>query len=104
MRAGALGGGKVERPATADEVATMQSWLREALEAGAGGMSAGLIYAPARYYDTDANAPLPPPLGVFGPPSAPLARGADEASLVALPAAAVTGLPLRMPQPSHPPT
>ncbi|MEX2374743.1 MAG: D-aminoacylase [Dehalococcoidia bacterium] len=52
MRAGAIGDATVDRPATAAEIAMMQAWLREALEAGAVGMSTGLIYEPDRYAPT----------------------------------------------------
>ena len=37
----------LDRPATADEIAAMQAKLREALDAGAIGLSTGLAYAPA---------------------------------------------------------
>ncbi|MGE3961531.1 MAG: amidohydrolase family protein [Dehalococcoidia bacterium] len=75
MRAGALGGGKVERPATADEAARMQAWLREALEAGAVGMSTGLIYEPDRYATTDEIAEVAKPLAEFGALYASHVRG-----------------------------
>lgn len=75
MRAGALGSGKVERPATPEEIATMQSWLREALESGAVGMSTGLIYEPDRYATTDEIAEVAKPLAEFGALYASHVRG-----------------------------
>ena len=75
MRAGALGGGKVERPATADEIAQMQGWLREALQAGAVGMSTGLIYEPDRYSTTDEIAEVAKPLAEYGALYASHVRG-----------------------------
>ncbi len=45
-------GRDVQRPATADEVAAMRLLVRQALEEGAVGMSAGLEYAPGRWSTT----------------------------------------------------
>ena len=42
-----------QRPATADEIADMQSVVREAMEEGAWGLSTGLDYPPGAYADTD---------------------------------------------------
>ena len=75
MRAGALGGGKIDRPATADEIAQMQAWLREALQAGAVGMSTGLIYEPDRYSTTDEIAEVAKPLAEYGALYASHVRG-----------------------------
>jgi len=83
MRAGALGGGRVERPATSEEIATMQGWLREALEAGAVGMSTGLIYEPDRYSTTDEIVEVAQPLAEFGALYASHVRGEGEALLAA---------------------
>lgn len=83
MRAGVLGGGKVERPATAEEVATMQSWLREALEAGAVGMSTGLIYEPDRYSTTDEIVEVSRPLADLGALYASHVRGEGETLMAA---------------------
>lgn len=41
------------RPATKQELETMKSMLREAMEAGAAGLTTGLIYVPGCYADTD---------------------------------------------------
>ena len=41
--------GMADRPPTADEIATMQAGVREALAAGAWGMSTGLSYAPGQW-------------------------------------------------------
>src|ERR1051326_1410016 len=41
-----------ERPATPSELADMRALLREAMEAGAWGLSTGLDYPPGRYADT----------------------------------------------------
>lgn len=51
IRAGAMGNEK--RAPTAAELAQMRQWLREALEAGAVGLSTGLIYEPGRYARTE---------------------------------------------------
>lgn len=75
LRAGALGGGRVERPATAEEIATMQSWLREALEAGVVGLSTGLIYEPDRYSTTAEIAEVAKPLAEYGALYASHVRG-----------------------------
>ncbi len=83
MRAGALGSGKVERPATSEEVATMQRWLREALEAGAVGMSTGLIYEPDRYSTMDEIVAVAAPLAEFGALYASHVRGEGETLLAA---------------------
>jgi N-acyl-D-aspartate/D-glutamate deacylase len=45
--------GYAMRPATADELAAMRRLLAESLEAGAFGLSTGLIYVPSGYADTD---------------------------------------------------
>lgn len=75
LRAGALGGGRVERPATVEEIATMQGWLREGLEAGAVGLSTGLIYEPDRYSTTDEIVEVAKPLADFGAVYASHVRG-----------------------------
>jgi N-acyl-D-aspartate/D-glutamate deacylase len=51
LRVGAMG--MADRPATAAEVETMRANLREALDAGAWGMSTGLVYPPGCYSETD---------------------------------------------------
>lgn len=50
LRAGTVG--YAMRPATSDELAGMRRLLRESLEAGAFGLSTGLIYVPSGYADT----------------------------------------------------
>jgi N-acyl-D-amino-acid deacylase len=50
--------GYAMRPPTDDELETMRHLLRESLEAGAFGLSTGLIYAPSGYADTDEIAAL----------------------------------------------
>jgi N-acyl-D-amino-acid deacylase len=47
------GPGFEDRPPTDDEVKRMQSLVKEAMQAGAFGMSTGLIYAPQAYARTD---------------------------------------------------
>jgi N-acyl-D-amino-acid deacylase len=47
------GPGFEDRPPTADEEKRMQSFVAEAMQAGAFGMSTGLIYAPQSYARTD---------------------------------------------------
>jgi len=50
---GRVMGPDVQRPATADEIARMRNLVRQALEEGASGLSAGLEYAPGRWSTTD---------------------------------------------------
>lgn len=45
--------GLENRPATASELDRMQGLLREAMQAGAAGMSTGLVYVPGCYADTE---------------------------------------------------
>jgi N-acyl-D-amino-acid deacylase len=47
------GPGFEDRPPTAKEIKSMQSYVREAMEAGALGMSTGLIYAPQAFAKTE---------------------------------------------------
>jgi N-acyl-D-amino-acid deacylase len=58
-------GTDVQRPATADEVHRMRALVRQALEEGAVGMSAGLEYAPGRWSTTDEVAALAGELVAF---------------------------------------
>ena len=46
------GQGGEDRPATSEELDTMKGYIREAMEAGAFGMSTGLIYAPQLFAST----------------------------------------------------
>ena len=45
--------GNAKREPTAAEMATMRGWLRDAIDAGAVGLSTGLIYEPGRYARTE---------------------------------------------------
>jgi N-acyl-D-amino-acid deacylase len=51
LRRGAMG--LAERPPTAAELDRMRAWVREGVQAGAVGLSTGLIYEPGRYAGTD---------------------------------------------------
>jgi N-acyl-D-amino-acid deacylase len=51
LRAGAMG--LAQRPPTAGEMDQMRAWVREGVEAGAVGLSTGLIYEPGRYARTE---------------------------------------------------
>jgi N-acyl-D-amino-acid deacylase len=51
LRLGVVGGD--DRPATADELAVMHAHVAEALDAGAFGMSTGLVYPPGSFASTD---------------------------------------------------
>lgn len=83
MRAGALGAPTVERPATDSEVEQMRDWLREALAAGAVGLSTGLIYEPDRYATTDEIVAVAEPLAGYGALYASHVRGEGETLLAA---------------------
>jgi N-acyl-D-amino-acid deacylase len=50
--------GLEDRPATADEIRSMQRLVREAMEQGAVGLSSGLDYIPSRYANTQELAEL----------------------------------------------
>jgi len=54
------------RPPTADELEAMRGLVREAMEAGAFGLSTGLIYAPSGYADTDEIVALAEVVHAFG--------------------------------------
>jgi N-acyl-D-amino-acid deacylase len=51
LRLGAMGNAR--RAPTRDEMTTMRGWLRDAIDAGAVGLSTGLIYEPGRYARTE---------------------------------------------------
>jgi N-acyl-D-amino-acid deacylase len=51
LRLGAMGNAK--REPTQGEMATMRGWLRDAIDAGAVGLSTGLVYEPGRYARTE---------------------------------------------------
>jgi N-acyl-D-amino-acid deacylase len=59
-------GQDVRRPATPDEVARMRALVRQALQEGAVGLSAGLEYAPGRWSTTDEVAELAKELPAVG--------------------------------------
>jgi N-acyl-D-amino-acid deacylase len=59
-------GSDFRRPATADEVQRMRALVKQALEEGASGMSAGLEYAPGRWSTTDEVAALVQEIVPFG--------------------------------------
>ena len=58
--------GDVERRPTEDELKEMQAYVREAMEAGAIGVSTALIYPPAVYADTEEIAALAEVAGEYG--------------------------------------
>jgi N-acyl-D-aspartate/D-glutamate deacylase len=61
----------------------MQEWLREALTAGAVGLSTGLIYEPDRYATTDEIVTVAAPLAEYGALYASHVRGEGETLLAA---------------------
>ena len=58
--------GYADRPTTADERRRMRGLVEEALEAGAFGLSSGLIYPPGCYADADELADLARPVAAAG--------------------------------------
>lgn len=58
--------GEVERRPTPEELEQMQAYVREAMEAGAIGVSTALIYPPAVYAETEEIAALASVAGDFG--------------------------------------
>ena len=58
--------GEEDRPATPDELAAMEAHVREAMEAGAIGVSTSLIYPPAVYAPTDEIVALATVAGSYG--------------------------------------
>ena len=59
-------GSDTRRPATADEIVKMRALVRQALQEGAAGMSAGLEYEPGRWSTTDEVTELAKELPAFG--------------------------------------
>ena len=59
-------GTDVRRPATADEITRMRALVKQALQEGAVGMSAGLEYEPGRWSTTDEVVELAKELPAFG--------------------------------------
>jgi N-acyl-D-aspartate/D-glutamate deacylase len=64
LRHGAMG--TAQRPPGAGELAQMRAWIREGVEAGAVGLSTGLIYEPGRYAQTGEIVDLARELGARG--------------------------------------
>ena len=64
LRQGAMG--LAQRAPSADELARMIGWVREGVEAGAVGLSTGLIYEPGRYARTEEIVALARELGRDG--------------------------------------
>src|SRR5215467_4952611 len=64
LRAGAMG--LEQRAPTAEEMDRMRAWVREGVEAGAVGLSTGLIYEPGRYARTEEIITLARELGAGG--------------------------------------
>jgi len=64
LRAGAMG--LEQRAPTAEEMDRMRAWVREGVEAGAVGLSTGLIYEPGRYARTEEIITLTRELGAGG--------------------------------------
>ena len=83
LRAGALGSPAESRAPNADELARMRAWLRDGLEAGAVGMSTGLIYEPGRYSTTDQIVDLARDCADFGALYTSHVRGEGETLLEA---------------------
>jgi N-acyl-D-amino-acid deacylase len=51
LRAGLMG--LDQRPPSTEELDRMRDWLRESMQAGAVGLSTGLVYEPGRYAQTE---------------------------------------------------
>jgi N-acyl-D-aspartate/D-glutamate deacylase len=64
LRAGAMG--LEQRPPSASELDRMRGWLREGLQAGAVGLSTGLVYEPGRYAATEEIIELAREVAPFG--------------------------------------
>src|SRR5262249_43361484 len=64
LRGGARG--REQRAPTAEEMDRMRAWVREGVEAGAVGLSTGLIYEPGRYARTEEIITLARELGAGG--------------------------------------
>lgn len=75
--------GDTDRPATADELARMRALVRDAMRAGAVGLSTGLSYTPAVFADTDELVALCEEVaaqgGFFAPHTRSYGRGVMEA-------------------------
>jgi len=83
LRDGALGSPAESCAPDAEELAQMRGWLRDGLEAGAVGMSTGLIYEPGRYSTTDQIVELARDCADFGALYTSHVRGEGETLLEA---------------------
>jgi N-acyl-D-amino-acid deacylase len=92
--------GPEDRPATADEIASMQHILAESLQAGAVGLSSGLTYTPGMYADTGELAALCEVVAAHGGYYCPHTRsygaGALDAYTEMLDLARSTGCPVHL--------
>jgi N-acyl-D-amino-acid deacylase len=75
--------GSDDRPATREEVDAMRGVLRDALAAGAAGMSSGLTYTPGMYASTDELVALAEVVAAAGGYWAPHTRGYGGGALAA---------------------
>jgi N-acyl-D-amino-acid deacylase len=76
--------GQMDRPATAEEVAEMTSWVARAVEEGACGASSGLEYTPGAFASTAELGALCAPLARRGLPYATHMRNEDDRLLDAI--------------------
>jgi N-acyl-D-amino-acid deacylase len=83
--------GEDDRPATEAEIARMQEGVREALRAGACGLSSGLEYPPGAFASTAELAAVAAPLRGTGVPYATHMRNEDDRLLAAIEEAIDTG-------------
>jgi N-acyl-D-amino-acid deacylase len=83
--------GEDDRPATAAEIERMQEQVREALRAGACGLSSGLEYTPGAFAGTAELAAVAAPLRGTGLPYASHMRNEDDRLLAAIEEAIHTG-------------
>ena len=83
--------GHDDRPASAEEVERMREVVREALAAGACGISSGLEYTPSGFADTDELAALSEVLAGSGLPYASHMRNEDDRLMAAVEEAVMVG-------------
>lgn len=83
LRGGVIGSSTEQRPATDAEIEAMCVVVREGLEAGAVGVSTGLIYEPGRYVSTEEIIATARPLAELGGVYASHVRGEGETLLEA---------------------
>lgn len=89
IRAGTVGLGR--RTVSAQEMDAMKTHLQRALEAGAAGLSSGLIYVPGMYTDTDELVQLASELRKWGRPYVTHIRGESDHLLPAVDEAIAIG-------------